>query len=241
MNFINNLFSTASTDTKKILLDDKTPKIDNIFKLTIYITSIEDWENYYINMYDLQFILKKDHPKVTEFLKLLKVGKTVNINAIKEFNQYNILDISISGLIFELDTVITSITTDDDINTIINTIQRKIYLNRSNMAYCSIYNELKLNIPCCLMVQNSQLIGISPVKTRSDKIEVRGLININIEFPHLIDYYELIPSFKSIISYVGRIVYQKGQFEFKIGCNYTLTYQKMCEKQLYKIIESTEI
>lgn len=168
MNFINNLFSTTSTD--------------NIFKITIYITSIEDWENYYINMYDLQFILKKDHPKVTEFLKLLKVGKTVTINGIKEFNQYNILDVSISGTIFELDTVITSIKTDDDINTIINTIQRNIYLNRSNMAYCSIYNELKLNIPCCLMIYNDQLVGISSVKTRSDKIEVRGLINISIEF-----------------------------------------------------------
>lgn len=250
MNILDNLFSTMSTDTTKILSNnvtisqiDKTTKIDNKFTITIYITSIEDWENYYINMYDLQFILKKDHPKVTEILKLLQIGKVVTLNGIKEFNHYNILSVNTNTniIIFEYDTVITSITTNDDTNTIIYTTQKRIDLNRSNMAYCGIYNELKLNIPCCLITYNDQLIGICPVKTRSDKIEVRGLINISIEFPHLTDYYEVIPILKSRISYVGRVVYQKGQFEFKIGCTYKLNYQKMYEKQLYKIIESTEI
>lgn len=206
--------------------------------LVIYITSIEEWEKYYIKMYDFQLILNKDNPKFNKIINLIKINKTYSFSVINNDEEYIIMDVNeVNFTLFN--TVIKSITNDININTIIKTTSLSdVILKRDNRAYCGLYNELKLNIPCCLIINNKNyLIGISEPNIFSEKIKVKGLININIEFNHLNDYQEIVVMNSNIKI---RIVFQKDSFVFKVGHNYTIKYIKMTEDYLFKIIESNE-
>ncbi len=208
--------------------------------LTIYITSIEEHEEYYVKMYDFYLILHKENPKCNEIIKLIEVNKVYVFSINFHNEEYIIIDVKEINYT-EFYTVINSVTNDINMDTIVKTgslLPINVILKRENDAYCSIYNKLKLNIPCCLILYNNCLMGISEVKIFSEQITVGGLINIDIEFDDLHNYQEVIaidPEFKR------RMVFPKSSFKFKIGHNYEVKYEKITEDFLYKIIESNEI
>lgn len=155
-------------------------------------------------------------------------------------DEYIIIDIGTTDCI-GYNTTIKSITYDTNYNSIIKTdaLSPDVILKRENKAYCGIYNELKLNTPCYLILHKSNyLMGISDAKILSKQIKVKGLINIGIEFKHLDDYQEVVVT---DIEFRGRMVFQKHSFEFKVGYNYEIKCQKMIEDYLFKIIECNEI
>lgn len=245
MEYLNTLLSNGNTQSVK---ENPQKEKDQLTKenLIVYITSIEEWENYYINMYDFQLILKKDNPNFNKITKLIEINKVYSFSVINNNDEYVIFDIFDTKEVdyTEYNTTIKSITNDINFDTIIKTnpLSTGVILKRENKAYCGLYNELKLNIPCCLIVRNIHnknfLIGISEVKILSKQIKVKGLINIGIEFNHLNDYQEVVVMDKA---FQIRIVFQKHSFEFKVGCNYEIKYQKISEDYLFKIIESNEI
>lgn len=195
-------------------------------------------------MYDFQLILKKDNQKFNEILKLLTTNKAYSISGDKINNEYIITDIEMLET-FELDTSICFIKMNNQKNIEIRINEdcsHNIILYRENLAYCGIYNVLKLNVPCCLITVKHHtawsLIGIAEPKIKCDEVNIKGLINIEIEFNHLEDYQEII-GYKDELN--SRCVFQKGTFEFKIGHTYRIKYQKIVTCGLSKIIESVEV
>jgi hypothetical protein len=234
MEFLNNIFTNETI--KPVIVKDQLNKESKI----IYITSIEEWEHFYINMYDFQLVLKKNNPKFNELAKLIKIYKIYSISFINNDEEYIIIDIEEKDHV-KYNTTIKSITNDINMNTIIKTnpLSTGVILARDNKAYCGLYNELKLNIPCCLILcGKNQLIGVSETEIISKQIKIKGLINIGIEYNHLNDYQEIVTMDKDV---KNRIVFQKHSFEFKVGHNYIIKLQKTQEDYLHKIIESDEI
>lgn len=213
--------------------------------LTIYITSIEEHEEYQIKMYDFNLILHKENPKCNKIINSIEINKAYLFSVDNDNEKYSIIDVHDMKYpdFVEFNTVIKSITNDVNMNTIVKTgslLPVDIILDRRNKAYCSIYNKLKPNVPCCLMIYDTHfLIGISDVKIVSEQIKVRGLINIDIEFDNLHNYQEVV-AFDSRVR-KRRMVFPKNSFEFKVEHNYEIKYEKMTQDYLYKIIESKEV
>jgi hypothetical protein len=228
-----NLLSELISSMKK---EPETVKPE-ILPLTVYITSLEEWEDYYINMYEFVAILKKDNPKSDQLWKLFEIGKTYKIDCIQSNGTYIIID-AINIKPRSGDAVITNVTTDLSGVTVITSpsFNNQIFLDRaSNRAYCGLYNKLKLNTPLHIITTEQYgLIGIIDVKDKILQISVAGVINISVEFDNLTDYMEVVCSMSNNI---GRFVFLKDSFIFETGQSYKIKYTKMLEGDLYQILQ----
>jgi hypothetical protein len=90
MNVFNNLI--YGTDEKKETIKEikiETREEQKIYVIAGIISSVEEWEHYYVKINDKVLILKRDNEKFDDLLKDLKVNVTISLNYIKDKNDNN--------------------------------------------------------------------------------------------------------------------------------------------------------
>lgn len=198
MNIISNLI--YGTDDKKEIETKEEPKI---YVIAGIISSVEEWENYYVKINDKILILKRDNEKFNDLLKDLKVNDIISLNYIKDKND-NIIT-KISSEIYRSETIIKNLKTDLDGNTYITTspvlcIENdesiNIVLKRNYPLYHELYNKLDINKNTKLIMfvrkEQLQILDIREPINLSREITVIGSINIGKEVKVLNDFVEII-------------------------------------------------
>ena len=206
--------------------------------IIVYVTSVEEWKDrgYIIRSYDAIFILEKYNPKLDLILSVLRPDNAFILHTFELGNNV-IYDLE-SIEIMRYEDKIISVKTDHK-STLLRLESKldKVQLCKFKPAYCGIFNQLKLNTTLCLIFVDKrwingtfELIGVA--QSNAIEIQVKGLINIGIEFEHLPNYVEVITK----ESQQQRFICEKDAFLFEIGFIYNITYQKTTD-ELYQILE----
>src|SRR5438876_8644469 len=114
MNLLCGLFPNNTPPIKE---EESKPKTSSVI---VYVTSLEEWEDYYVKMYEFVSILRKNNPKANQLWQLLREDEAYTLHIIQEHNEYIIMDIE-NAKIKRRDVTITNVTTETDVVTYITT------------------------------------------------------------------------------------------------------------------------
>lgn len=224
---------------------------EKIYSLAGIITSVEEWEHFYVKINRRTLILKHDNENFSDLVKFLETNKIINVNYIKDKNE-NII-ININDKLIINDVTIKSIKTNSYGNTFIitspnlcngdkNNENFNIMLKRSHHVYHKLYDELDNDKTVKLIMffhkEKLQIIDITAPTNKSREIIVIGNINICKEIKDLNEFVEIVyknheKGFRFLIS--------KSLDNFERQGIYKITYIKFHSDSFYKIISYEKI
>lgn len=236
MNVLTNLIY-GENEQKDIVTKDQVYLIDGI------VISVEEWEEFYININEKIFVLRRDNVNFDDLLKFLVVNSTVSINYIKDKDDNRTITTKNDSCYFV--TTIKGLETDFSGDTYITTSppvthneqDYNIILKRNYCIYHNLYNKLKINetVSLIMILRNDyfKILGVTNVKVVSSEIAIIGTIDIYNEVNDLKDFIEVVyknhkEKYRFLISKTDNDLIEKR--------SYKITCTKFHSGNFYKII-----